>query len=161
MLSSLNYWQCYKINAAALSVTSKELLKRHWKDCWYYWRHCRSHAYSYNANCAGERCEVDVDECATAPCANNGTCIDGIAEYTCVCSPGFRGVICDVDIDECASAPCFNNATCHDSINSVVSVSPYFLKLSSSSSSSSPPPFSIRKMKRNPCNYVDYGGGDY
>jgi len=73
-------------------------------------------------NIAGDRCEVDIDDCATATCANNGTCIDGMAEYTCLCSPGFRGVICDEDIDECASAPCYNNATCHDSINSVVCV---------------------------------------
>ena len=70
----------------------------------------------------GERCEVDIDDCATATCANNGTCIDGVAEYTCQCAPGFRGVICDVNNDECASAPCYNNATCHDSVNSVVLV---------------------------------------
>jgi len=68
----------------------------------------------------GDRCEVDIDDCATATCANNGTCIDALAEYTCLCSPGFTGVFCDVDIDECASAPCYNNATCHDSINSVL-----------------------------------------
>ena len=72
--------------------------------------------------CTGERCEVDIDDCAAATCANNGSCIDGVAEYTCLCSPGFRGVICDVDIDECASVPCYNNATCHDAVNSVLSV---------------------------------------
>jgi len=65
---------------------------------------------------------MDIDDCATAMCANNGTCIDGVAEYTCLCSPGFRGLTCDVDIDECASTPCYNNATCHDAINSVVLV---------------------------------------
>ena len=72
--------------------------------------------------CTGERCEVDIDDCAAATCANNGSCIDGVAEYTCLCSPGFRGVICDVDIDECASVPCYNNATCHDAVDSVLSV---------------------------------------
>jgi len=61
---------------------------------------------------------MDIDDCATATCANNGTCI----EYTCLCSPGFRGVICDEDVDECTSAPCHNNATCHDAVNSVVFV---------------------------------------
>jgi len=35
---------------------------------------------------AGERCEVDIDDCAGAECANNGTCVDGVAEYTCLCS---------------------------------------------------------------------------
>ena len=73
---------------------------------------------------------MDVDDCATALCANNATCIDGVAEYTCLCSPGYRGVICDVDIDECASMPCYNNATCHDAVNSVTSVTLSLIRLS-------------------------------
>ena len=29
----------------------------------------------------GSTCEIDIDECATKPCQNNGTCI--VSEITC------------------------------------------------------------------------------
>ena len=36
----------------------------------------------------------DIDECASGPCQNGGTCTDGINQYTCTCPAGFEGVIC-------------------------------------------------------------------
>ena len=54
------------------------------------------------------------------PCQNNGTCIDGINEYTCDCAEtGFEGEHCEINIDECKinGNPCQNNATCVDLIN--------------------------------------------
>ena len=36
----------------------------------------------------------DVDECASNPC-QNGTCMDGINDYTCNCTVGFIGKNCD------------------------------------------------------------------
>ena len=39
---------------------------------------------------------ADIDDCATKPCLNNGTCIDGIAAFTCQCAEGFTGRICDI-----------------------------------------------------------------
>ena len=60
---------------------------------------------------------ADIDECASSPCQNGGTCVDGFNSYTCNCDVGYRGVNCE-DIDECASSPCLNGGTCTDAINS-------------------------------------------
>ena len=59
------------------------------------------------AGTAGARCEVNVDECASAPCRNGATCRDGVGAYECACAPGYEGALCELDIDECARhAPC-------------------------------------------------------
>ncbi|CAH1782710.1 unnamed protein product [Owenia fusiformis] len=60
---------------------------------------------------------ADIDECASSPCLNGGTCVDGVNGYTCGCIPGYEGLHCDVDIDECASSPCLNGGTCTDGID--------------------------------------------
>ena len=78
---------------------------------------------------------LDVNECASWPCVNGGTCIDRVAKYTCYCPSGYTGDDCEtseckffsvvliescviilVDIDECESFPCQNGGTCTDSI---------------------------------------------
>uniref|UniRef100_A0A4W5R2J6 Protein crumbs homolog 2 n=1 Tax=Hucho hucho TaxID=62062 RepID=A0A4W5R2J6_9TELE len=66
---------------------------------------------------AGESCEVNVDECESAPCQNRGSCEDLVNSYWCVCLPGFKGVHCEVDINECESEPCQNGGSCHDGAN--------------------------------------------
>ena len=38
---------------------------------------------------------VDIDYCASNPCQNGGTCIDGINTYTCNCAPGYIGYNCE------------------------------------------------------------------
>jgi hypothetical protein len=91
-------------------------------------------------------CDVDVDECISAPCANGASCEESSSTfanpgtYTCLCVAGFAngsctsnittnyrsmcqkatGGHCDVDIIECASNPCMNNAQCTDSTNDYV-----------------------------------------
>ena len=40
-------------------------------------------------------CILDVNECATNPCQNNGTCVDGFNEYNCNCVAGFTGTDCE------------------------------------------------------------------
>ena len=60
----------------------------------------------------------DIDDCASSPCQNGGTCVDGINSYTCNCDLGFDGDNCETDIDDCASSPCQNGGTCNDGINS-------------------------------------------
>ena len=60
------------------------------------------------------RCEVNIDECASSPCNNNGSCNDGINSFTCNCPQGFEGPYCQNKTDFCQSTPCLNNATCHN-----------------------------------------------
>jgi hypothetical protein len=111
----------------------------------------------YAAACSiqlGGNCEVDVDECVSAPCRNGATCTDsaqnparvGINEYSCSCVPGFAGGACiysfiqefadqcsisvggncDLDVNECASNPCRHNSSCADSsVNSSIVVHAY------------------------------------
>ena len=38
----------------------------------------------------------DIDDCVTALCLNGATCIDGMASYTCRCTPGKTGVACEI-----------------------------------------------------------------
>ena len=39
---------------------------------------------------------TDIDECldVKVPCANGGTCVDGINSYTCDCADGYVGKYC-------------------------------------------------------------------
>ncbi len=37
----------------------------------------------------------DIDECASKPCVNGGSCQDGINSYKCTCLPGFDGKNCE------------------------------------------------------------------
>ena len=70
----------------------------------------------------GDRCQEDVDECASNPCINNAVCMDSIDsasisinDYECTCPDGWEGQNCESDVNECASAPCLNEATCAES----------------------------------------------
>lgn len=38
---------------------------------------------------------LDIDECASTPCQNGGTCADLINRYTCTCDSGYKGILCD------------------------------------------------------------------
>jgi len=37
---------------------------------------------------------TETDECASEPCVNDGTCIDKINGFECVCQPGYSGIQC-------------------------------------------------------------------
>lgn len=36
----------------------------------------------------------DVDECASVPCQNGGTCIDLVDGFKCICPPNWGGTMC-------------------------------------------------------------------
>ena len=73
---------------------------------------------------------ADIDECASGPCQNGGTCTDQVNGYLCQCAPGYIDLQCqtginfvfasvfrDLDIDDCARGPCENGRTCIDQVN--------------------------------------------
>ncbi|VDL80711.1 unnamed protein product, partial [Nippostrongylus brasiliensis] len=60
----------------------------------------------------GENCDVNIDDCASQPCQNGGTCTDEVAGFSCACPAGYRGVHCQHLVDHCSTSPCRNNATC-------------------------------------------------
>jgi hypothetical protein len=66
---------------------------------------------------SGDICQTNIDECASQPCKNGGTCTDSVNGFTCICVAGYIGVFCETDINECASNPCKNGGTCQDGIN--------------------------------------------
>ncbi|KNC80159.1 hypothetical protein SARC_07472 [Sphaeroforma arctica JP610] len=76
---------------------------------------------SFTCSCpagySGVLCEIDEDECESAPCKNGGTCTDAVAGYVCACPAGYEGTQCEIDADECGSAPCLNGARCEDGVN--------------------------------------------
>lgn len=37
------------------------------------------------------RCLSDVNECASNPCINGGSCEDGVNQFICHCLPGYGG----------------------------------------------------------------------
>ena len=37
---------------------------------------------------------IDVDECASGPCQNGGTCVDQVNGYQCQCAPGYTDLQC-------------------------------------------------------------------
>ena len=56
----------------------------------------------------GGHCDIDVDECASAPCKNNCGCNNiGVNAYVCDASTiyeGWSGPNCDIRIDICDTA---------------------------------------------------------
>jgi hypothetical protein len=67
----------------------------------------------------------DIDMCASSPCENGGTCIDGLNSYSCVCVSGFNDVNCTTNINDCIPYPCLNSGMCIDGIDSYVCDCPF------------------------------------
>ena len=44
------------------------------------------------------RCQTDVDECASDPCQNNGTCWDQVDGYLCNCTANYTGDNCQIKV---------------------------------------------------------------
>lgn len=71
----------------------------------------------------GERCQSDLDDCASQPCAH-GSCRDLLAGFECLCQPGFTGRLCSEDVDDCENHACQHGGTCRDGVNSYTCVCP-------------------------------------
>ncbi|XP_041369829.1 fibropellin-3-like [Gigantopelta aegis] len=58
------------------------------------------------------RC-IFVNTCASNPCKNSGTCVDGLDEYICRCRTGYSGVHCENDIQPPVFTNCPRSFTAH------------------------------------------------
>ena len=41
---------------------------------------------------------IDINDCASTPCMNEGICVDGINSFTCNCPHGFIGKDCSISM---------------------------------------------------------------
>ena len=48
----------------------------------------------------GEDCSVNIDECASNPCGENGNCTDAVNGFICDCEVGFTGETCSMSIGD-------------------------------------------------------------
>uniref|UniRef100_A0A3Q1IYA9 Uncharacterized protein n=1 Tax=Anabas testudineus TaxID=64144 RepID=A0A3Q1IYA9_ANATE len=59
----------------------------------------------YICNCSpgwqGVNCDQNINECASNPCQNGGTCHDAINGFTCTCTAQWTGPICQTAQQEC------------------------------------------------------------
>lgn len=76
----------------------------------------RSKDNSYSCFCNqgyfGHDCEMNLNECASTPCLNGGTCIDEVAKFKCDCLDVFTGVLCESHFDICSITPCAKQSIC-------------------------------------------------
>lgn len=47
----------------------------------------------------------DVDECASGPCLNGGSCVDLVGNFTCLCTEPFEGARCETGTGPCPQPP--------------------------------------------------------
>ena len=86
---------------------------------------CSNWAGTLGHNCTcptafrdGKECKENLDDCTNSSCSNGGTCLDGMAEFFCMCPKGFGGKQCQDNDDDCVTAKCKNGATCVDGVRS-------------------------------------------
>uniref|UniRef100_A0A8C1RDL0 Neurogenic locus notch homolog protein 1 n=1 Tax=Cyprinus carpio TaxID=7962 RepID=A0A8C1RDL0_CYPCA len=63
----------------------------------------------------GPNCQTNINECASNPCLNQGTCIDDVAGFKCNCMLPYTGEVCERVLAPCAQRPCKNGGVCVES----------------------------------------------
>ena len=43
---------------------------------------------------------LDIDECASSPCANGGVCSNNVGAFSCSCALGYTGSDCETGTDD-------------------------------------------------------------
>lgn len=56
----------------------------------------------------GQRCNIDIDECASNPCRKGATCINDVNGFRCICPEGPHHPSCYSQVNECLSNPCIH-----------------------------------------------------
>jgi hypothetical protein len=71
-----------------------------------------------------------LQECASFPCQNGGTCQDALNSFTCTCKQGYGGLLCDSLPLPCFNIDCLNGGTCLNNFEQrsweCLCVTPYF-----------------------------------
>ncbi|XP_022355593.1 sushi, nidogen and EGF-like domain-containing protein 1 isoform X1 [Enhydra lutris kenyoni] len=79
---------------------------------------------SYTCSClsgfTGRRCHLDVNECASHPCQNGGTCTHGVNSFSCQCPASFGGPTCETPLSPCDTRECKNGGRCQAEEGSAV-----------------------------------------
>ena len=75
-------------------------LQAYGSQVYYYYVTILCHDYvtitvAYN-NITSKYFTSDMNECASSPCKNGGTCVDGINGYDCGCHLGYTGTQCEI-----------------------------------------------------------------
>ncbi|KAM5327344.1 sushi, nidogen and EGF-like domain-containing protein 1 isoform 1-T13 [Glossophaga mutica] len=83
---------------------------------------------SYTCSClsgfTGKTCQLDVNECASQPCQNGGTCTHGVNSFSCQCLAGFGGPTCETAQSPCDAKACPNGGRCQMVSGSAVCTCP-------------------------------------
>nr|XP_058155717.1 sushi, nidogen and EGF-like domain-containing protein 1 isoform X4 [Dasypus novemcinctus]XP_058155718.1 sushi, nidogen and EGF-like domain-containing protein 1 isoform X4 [Dasypus novemcinctus] len=89
---------------------------------------CVTGSPSYTCSClagfTGKRCHLDVNECASHPCQNGGTCSHGINSFSCQCPAGFGGPTCETAQSPCDAKECRHGSQCRVENGTAVCVCP-------------------------------------
>ncbi|XP_023932358.1 fibropellin-1-like [Lingula anatina] len=82
---------------------------------------CKPSPNNYSCVClsgySGPNCQVDIDQCRSAPCLNGGTCSSAPNTYTCSCAVGWKGPNCQHEA--CTKNTCKHASTCRDTSSGV------------------------------------------
>uniref|UniRef100_A0A672ZM02 Delta-like protein n=1 Tax=Sphaeramia orbicularis TaxID=375764 RepID=A0A672ZM02_9TELE len=114
--------QCKVIDSCTVAVATNDSQKGVWhissNVCGPHGRCISLPAGNFSCSCepgfTGTYCHENINDCASSPCKNGGTCIDGINSFHCFCPDGWEG---SLYVNECSRNPCLNGGQCVDLFN--------------------------------------------